>query len=561
MAESVKERIERHNSILAELKKKRLPHETGWRDLSRFLLPAHGLYDSEKPGERSPRKLESLDSRPRKNLSNFAAMMHSGHTSPARPWFKITTEDPDLMDFAPVRDWVSFVEKLFYQAYRKSNFYASVHTGYIELAGFGVQAMLQEESWESILHFATQTIGTYWIAQNHQGVVDTLYRKFSMTARQMAARFGKDNLSSHAKSALDNKQDLQEFNVIHAVEPREFYDPRKVDNSNMPFVSCYFEDGENNRELPDNFLREGGYHDFPFRVARWETFGNEVYGTSLGLDVLPDIKQLTAVIRTQTTSIHKELDPPMALASGMKDRLNLMPGTQHPGLLNQQGEPLAKPVYSPNPNLQHGVALRQDIREAITEGFFNDLFLFLIQRPNMTATEVAERHEEKLLLLGPAIERQQSEFFNPLADRTYGILDRNGYIPPPPRELENKELKVEYISLLAQAQKQVGTQAISSTTQFAAGLSQFWPDALDKINPDEAIDAWADLSGSEPKMINTEQQVLEIRQTRAEQKQAAAMNEAMMNAAQAGKTMSETKINPDERTALTDVAAAMGGAQ
>jgi hypothetical protein len=553
MKESLTERLNRYRSTLEEMKRQRKPHEPGWKDISRLLMHANGLYDGEKPGEYVPRKSEALDSRPRKYLGNFAAMMHAGLTSPARPWFKLTTEDPDLIKYGPIRDWVSRVEAQMYQAYRKSNFYSSVHSGYLELTGFGIQCCFLEESFETLLHFCPQTIGTYWIAQNDYGMVDTVYRTFAMTARTMARRFGKENLSTVVQAALE-RNELQFFRVFHVTEPRERFDPRKKDKYNKPFVSCYFEEG-----TQDAVLREGGFDEFPYLTARWETLGNDPWGNSPGADVLPDIKQLTAVIRTQTTAIHKELDPPMAMGGTMKDRLNLMPGTQHPGMLNPQGELLTKPIYSPNPNLQHGVELRNDIRDAIQAGFFNDLFIFMLQRKDITATEVAERHEEKLLMLGPAIERQQSEFFNPLADRTFGILIRNGFIPPPPEAIQDQELKVEYISLLAQAQKIVGINSVDSMVQFTGNMSQIWPDAIDKINPDMAIDIRADLIGADLRMINAASVVNKTRQARADAQQAAQMNEAMMNAAEAGKTMSETKINPEQRTALTDAAEVMAG--
>jgi hypothetical protein len=540
------ERTRRYRRTLAELDLQRKPYESEWKDLSRYLLYRRGLFDGDRPGRAASRRSESLDSRPAKSLRNFAAFMHAGLTSPARPWFKLTTQDPELMEFGPVRDWVFGVEQAMYHAYRKSNFYSTVHTGYLELIGFGVGCIFEEEDDESFIRFHPLTIGEYWIAQNHRGAVDTLYRRFSMTARAMAQKFGREKLSHAVKTALDRK-DLTWFDVVHVVEPREQYDPRRMDRNNLPYASAYFE-MNGTHEL----LWNGGYHEFPYLISRWETTGNEVWGAGPAHDVLPDIKQLTAVIRTQTTAIHKELDPPMALGSGMKDRLNLMPGTQHPGLLSSAGDIQAKPIYQVRPDLAAGVTLRQDIRQAIMEGFFNDLFLFLLQRPNMTATEVVERHEEKLLLLGPAIERQQYELFNPLTERTFGVLMRSESLPPPPEELQGQELKVEYISLLAQAQKVIGTQAVDSAVQFAASMASLWPEVLDKINADEALDVRSDLIGVRPGIIRTDAQTAAMRKDRAQKAQAAAADQSTMNMIQAGKTMSEIKTGED-RNALIDM--------
>jgi hypothetical protein len=165
---------------------------------------------------------------------------------------------------------------------------------------------------------------------------------------------------------------------------------------------------------------------------------------------------------------------------------------------------------------------------------------------------VVERHEEKLLLLGPAIERQQYELFNPLTERTFGVLMRSESLPPPPEELQGQELKVEYISLLAQAQKVIGTQAVDSAVQFAASMASLWPEVLDKINADEALDVRSDLIGVRPGIIRTDAQTAAMRKDRAQKAQAAAADQSTMNMIQAGKTMSEIKTGED-RNALIDM--------
>ncbi|MEW5726178.1 MAG: portal protein, partial [Thermodesulfobacteriota bacterium] len=183
--------------------------------------------------------------------------------------------------------------------------------------------------------------------------------------------------------------------------------------------------------------------------------------------------------------------------------------------------------------------------------FFNDLFVFLLRRPGVTATEVVERHEEKLLLLGPVIERQQSELLDPLIERAFGILERSGRLPGAPPEIQGHDLKVEYISLLAQAQKLVGTQAVQSVLQFVGGAAAIDPRVLDKIDLDEAVDVYAEMTGVPPRVVRADEEVEKLRAERAESSRRDQAAQAALAAIQGAKSLSETKTG--ERNALTDL--------
>lgn len=544
MNEAVKPYAER----LTEMKNKRLAHEAEWRDISDFLLSRRGLFNGEKRESAATRKSKALDTKPLKALRNLAAMMQGGLTSPARPWFQMRHPDPDLNEFGPVRAWLDYVERILYQAYSKSNFYASIHSIYTELAGFGTACLYVEEDWKKYIRCEPLTIGTYWMALDGQSRTDTVYRAIWMTARQIKQRFGVT--PEKVRAALDANKPLEEFEVIHAVFPREKRDPDKVDAENMAYESVYFMNGGDY-----DLLRKGGYEDCPFMVPRWDVVSGDVYGFGPGADVLADLKQLTLVSKDVVRAIHQQLDPPLLVPGGFKDRISMAPGA-----LNEYqgptGSDAVKPLFQHQARVDHSLLIKNDLRDAIETGFFNDLFIFMMSRPNVTATEIVERQEEKLLLLGPVIERQQAELLDPLTDRVFGILMRKGLFPPPPRELQGQELKVEYISLLAQAQKMVGTQAVQSAISFAAGAAQLDPQVLDKVDLDEAVDVYGELVGVPNRVIRSDDAVKKLRQQRAMQQQAQQQQEAALASVQAAKDLSG--IPADGNNVLSQM---MGGGQ
>jgi hypothetical protein len=201
-------------------------------------------------------------------------------------------------------------------------------------------------------------------------------------------------------------------------------------------------------------------------------------------------------------------------------------------------------MFEVNLNMQH---LREDIidtRGRIRESYYADMFLMLANDPGgqMTATEVAERHEEKLLMLGPVLERLHNELLSPLIDMTFermvdaGML--TGPLEPPP-EMQGIDLKVEFVSILAQAQRAVAARGMDRLLGVVGQMAGAWPEALKKINPMQVVDEYAELYGVNPEIINDDEAA---GAAMAAQQQQAASQAAMASApdmAGAAKTMSE----------------------
>lgn len=536
----------KYHDRLKQLENGRTEWESQWKEISEYILPRRGKFDERQANKGEKRHSKIIDGRPTKSILNLAGMLQGGLTSPSRPWFRLGLPDPDLMEWGPAKEWLKAVERIMYQAFSRSNFYGAVASVYVELIGFGTGCNYMEEDFNNYLCCQVQTAGVYFLAVDDRGRVDALYRKFPMTARQMIQRWGETACSNDVVQAVKHTP-FQYFDVVQAVEPRKKREVKKLDARNKPYASVYFEYG-----CDDKVLSESGYDEFPFQAPRWDVSGADVYGRGPGMDALPDVKMLQDITKGLIMGVHKELDPPLQIPSELKHRLSLLPGA-----LNYTGrENKVETIYHVKPSLREASELREQVMEAVREHFFNDLFVYLMNRANVTATEVAERHEEKLLLLGPVIERQEAEFLNPIIERAFGILGRAGMLPPPPEEIQQQDMKIEYISLLAQAQKQVGTHAVEKVLSFAGQAASFDPTVLDKIDFDQAVDVYSDLVGVPSRIVRSDDQVAKLRAQRAQQAQAQQHAREMAGMIGAAKELGSIKT--DEPNALTEL---LGGTE
>jgi hypothetical protein len=536
-------------------------YNNNWRDhqkeISQYVWPRKGRFlDMDiKPNDGKKRHNDVVDGTAIRALRVLAAGMQGGLTSPARPWFRLALADRDLMKYAPVRIWLEEVRRRMLFVFSKSNFYNVTHSIYGELGGFGTAAMAILSDYSSVIRCYPFTAGEYAVAVDGRGRVNALARVQSLTVAAVASRFGTKNMSVTLKAMYDNKQYDEWVKIGHVVEPNYERNPDGLFAKDMPVASVYFEYGTGDTE---KLLEMSGYKRFPIMVPRWDVTGSEVYGRGPGMDALADIKMLKKMREKKLIALDKVVDPPMIAPSSLKDE----PKTVVPGGVTYvdviQGQQGFAPAYEINPNF---AAIGSEIREvqiAIRECFFEDLFLMLANtdRRQITATEVVERHEEKMLMVGPVIERIQPELLDRAIDRTYDIMDEVGLLPDPPSELHNMELEVEYISLLAQAQKMMGITAIEQTAGFVGNLAAVKPEVVDKFDADEAVDQYADMVGISPKIIVANKDVREIRRARAQQEQMMQQAEATERSIAGAKTLSE--IDMGENNALTNL---LGGQQ
>ena len=522
-----------------------------WKEIAEFISPESGRYlmsDTEKQNKHNTgAKLHDkiLNSTASDAVSILAAGLQSGLTSPSRPWFVLTTQDETLAEVDSVRQWLHDVRQQMLDVLSTSNFYSAVHTIFQELPTFSTACIFMDEDAEKLVRFRPLTIGEYLLANDNQLKAKVMYRQFVFTAYQMVEKFGVNNVPEEVRLAYENEQKDNTYEIVHVIEPNDGFT-----NDKRPYLSYYYV------LTADKFLSESGYHSQPFAAPRWMVIGTDTYGRKgPGMKMLGDIKMLQTLEKKEIKAIDKMIDPSMNVPADMsKKAADLRPGGQN--------------VYDPTggskgitPTHMVSVPIEQvsrkimTVEERIRRGFYNDLFLAILgSDKNMTATEVVRKHEEKLLMLGPVVEALQTELLDPIIDRVFDLMLRNGILPEIPQEMSDQDIKVEYVGILAQAQKIVSTTALEQTAAFIGNLAAVKPEALDKLNVDELIDQYSNSLGTPPAIIHSDDEVAEIRAAKARAAQAAQMMQNAQVGAQAAKTLSEADTGTNN--ALTAI---MGG--
>ena len=547
VAESLREQMERRLSIL------RNDRDSTWlteyRELSEQIAPDMGRFPGDDANDGSRKDQKIINGTARSSLKILASGMFSGMTSPSRPWFKLATPDSGMMEFGPVKQWLQAAEVAMQDVFAKSNLYNVLPTLYGEMGLFGTGAMFVMPDEQEFVRFYRFTAGTYMAATSSRQTVDTMYREFKMTARQMAQQFGRDAMSSTARSCLDRNPDHW-IEVCHAVEPNDLRNPAMKDNRNMPVRSVYWEKSGDR----DKVLRQSGFQSNPMMVPRWDVSGDNVYGTGPGSVAIGDTKALQLLEKRKLQMLEKGVNPPMGAPASLRgQRASILPGDITYVDSTNIGQSFA-PLYQVDPSWFGGIRSEIDAHEErIRSAFFVDLFLMISQLDDVrTATEIAARKEEKMLMLGPVLERMNDELLDPLIDRVFsmmveqsrprwdGLLPGSPMLPPPPKELMNIDLKVEFVSILAQAQKSLGVAGIERAVGFAGNLAGIYPDVVDKIDFDQAVDEYAAMLGVPPTMVRSDDDVSAIRKGRADAMAQQQQMEQMGQAIQGAKLLSET---------------------
>ncbi len=518
-----------------------LPH---YRELTDFLAPRTARYltiDTNK-GQRSNQKI--INATATKSIRTLKSGMHAGMTSPARPWFRLMTENSDLRDSGNIKQWLYIVEEKMRVALAKSNFYNTMPMLYGALGTYGTTSFMIIEDDETLFRCYAFPTGSYCLALDGTLRVDTLYRKLPMTVRQVCMTFGYGNCSKMVQTAYDKGDYTTVIEVGHAIEPNDKHDPSSMWSKDKKIRSCYWETGSKDKDI----LQQKGFDLYPAPSPRWDIFApDDIYGYSPGMDALGAVKGLQLYERRKAQAVGKMVNPPMLADSTLRTTgssiieggityIDNLAAQQHAGL---------RPAYQFNPQIGE---LRVDINEICQEIrglFYEDLMLMFSSsdNPQQTAREVEERHGEKLLVLGPVLERLGNELYDPAIKLVFDIMMKKGEFPPPPEELQGQALKVEYTSVMAQAQKLIGTASVENVTAFVGNLIQIgFPEAGDILNADEAVREYASMYGTPPTMINSPEVVKEkraLKQKAAQAQQMAEMLPSLSQGATAAKTLSE----------------------
>lgn len=543
-----------------------------WQELGRYIFPRRTRLFTTDVDRGTRRNQNIIDSTGGLAARTLRSGMISSFTSPSRPWFRLTTLDPDLAKRESVKEWLYDVTWLMSETFLRSNVYNSLSTVYGDIGVFGTGAMLIEESFDKVIHTYPFAIGSYYIFADDRLKINGFMRDFRLTVRQIVEKFGVkqgstdidwSNISALVKGLWDRGTTEAWIEMSHAIIPNPEWDPRSMFSDKKKYLSVYYERGSlgGQYSLSDldttKVLQKRGYDKFRVLVPRWEVTGEDVYGTYCpGMEALGDIQQLQMMERRGAQALEKLINPPMVGPSALRGaKATVLPG-DITYLDVRDGQQSFTPAYQINPNFQQLESKEEQIRGRIKKCFHEDLWLVIsnLERGQVTAEEIRALQQEKLQEIGPVVDRLNQDLLDPLIDNTFDIMMAQGLIPPPPPELSKMPLKVEYVSIMHQAQKALAAAGIERFWDFATKIREAEPDnpnALDKVNIDELIDRYGDALTTPPGVIRDDDDVAQMRDQR---QQAAQQQQQMAQMEQASKTAKNLAGAPtDQPNALSDL--------
>ncbi|WP_298069429.1 portal protein [uncultured Mailhella sp.] len=569
--------VSKLNRRYEQLRTDRAGWDSAWRDLSELFLPCRWRSDSDNTAHLSPKIATRLvNSAGVLAMRTLAAGMQGGMTSPVRPWFRLVLKgEQDGRGESGVNAWLDEVTQTMQVLFHQSNFYTAVHGLYADLGTFGTGLLIETADADGI-HFHLVRAGEYVLDINGRGEVDTFFRHISMTARQIVDLWGRgENVPQYILSAADAMAgSTARFDVVHAVYPRKDMKAGQVMGpESKPFASVYFLPGGSGASSVGSrpsVLDEGGFDMFPAFAPRWDINGSDVYGRSPAMDVTPDCRMLQAMTRTLREMQHKIADPPLVADSALKSfGVRLAPSALNYVDTTRTGMTPVTPIHQPEPAaLNFTMQGIKDVERIIYDGLYTDLFRMLIDddRRQITATEIQAKQQEKMMLIGPVVERLHKELLEPLIQRTFALMRDWGALPEAPEGMDGTALDVTFESVLAQAQRMTATSAIDQGLAFVVQAAQADPSVMDTLDMDAMSKAYLDRIGMPGSCLRDEDDIAALRQQRAEaqaqqeaQQQAAAATQQVSDVAAAAKNLGQAPTGADGQTLLGTILGGLGG--
>lgn len=534
-----------YKQLSASLLKYRGNWESFWQDVSERCFSDQSEFNTTtSPGTQKTQRI--FDSTAAMAVNRSASAIVGLITPKSERWHTLTTDDTDLNKSQNVKRYFDDVTRiLFANRYAaKSGFETSNYQAVRSLMGFGTgQITLNESPSGSGIIYQALFLGDMSYGVNNFGVIDTAQREFKFTKKQAIQQWGEDNLPEKIKKC---KGDVQ-HEFLHIVHPNEDYDPFSIraDKRQYKYVYLFKEDME-------NILEEGGYYTFPFPVCREMTSPNEIYGRSPAMQMLPEIKGLNEMRKTNIKAGQLMVTPPLitpsdgvagvgSLGAGPMV-VNFRPGGITKGGVNAQGQQLIHPMNTGvRPDI--GEQMINESRRIINDSFYLSLFQILVETPTMTATEVLARTQEKGILLAPTAARLEQEYLGPMIERELDILQRQGKLPEIPGELieAGGEYTIKYESPLTKAQRAGQLIGMQETINMAMSFAAIDPSALDRINIDEAIKQAAEINNTPASIVRSDTETETLRKGRQQSQQQQSLLEQAPALAGAAKDLAQAQ--------------------
>lgn len=549
------DRTELARSLLrrfAGLEEARRPWVSSWQELTGYMLPRKNSFASAGSGQPTRGRAGDeriFDSTPLHSLELLASSLGGLLTNPSLPWFDISVKDRELGDADEVRAFLQAARERMVALFNSEDtgFQAHVHELYLDVALLGTAVMYVEADPTTVVRFSARPLGEVFVAESARGQVDTVYRRYEISARQAIQEWGA-GCSDEVRAKGEDRPD-EPVEVLHAVFPRSNRDPAGFGAANFPFASVYME------VKTEHVLEESGYLEMPYMVPRWAKAAGETYGRGPGQTALSDTRVLNAMARTALMAAEKMSDPPLMVP----DDGFLGPVRSGPGGLSyyragstDRIEPL--PV---NVDLRAAEEMMSGRRESIRRIFLGDQLA--PEGPAVTATEAVIRQAEKMRVLGPVLGRLQTEFLSPLIKRVFRIMLRSGELPPFPRDLSPRDLEVRYTSPVARAQKQYEAQGLAQVMEYLSPLVGSGDPfgIMDNFDTDRVARHVAELFNTPSDYLKSEDGVAHIRAQKQQGASGAQTVSTLANAAAIAKTLSEAYT--DRPSALTELWGLLAG--
>ncbi len=488
--------------LQAKLSGDRSTVETTWQEIADFTDPGNNAFFDARRQQGEQRTDRIITSQPIAALGKGISAMNSTVTPSSTPWSKLSTFNQEILKDKESMEWYDTVsDLLFKKRYSTNSYFANENYMCLEsIMKFGTGVMITEDLKNGNIGYRCGFIGEFYFMENKHGIVDYVIRKYRRTARQAAQMFG-NNLPEIILKAVE-RDPTQEFDFLHCVKPNEDKISNRDDFKGMKY-SSYHIACENNY-----FIEEGGFRTFPFHIGRWTVAPNEVYGRGLGWTLLPEVKMVNAIASTDLSARHLALTPPLLVANerGLREP-NLTPGAVNWGALDMNGRPLIVPF-----NAQNNINVADDtlnrLYELINDISLVSLFQILVDAPQMTATEVLQRAQEKGILLAPPTSRLQTEFYSTMIEREIDILDFNGALPPASDLMQQIgiQYEVEYnapINLMQKAGKALATERF---IQSIIPIAQYDPKILNRIDWNEYVKIMQEVQGVDASLVRSDEE-------------------------------------------------------
>lgn len=531
------------SSVYQDLLSERSDWEAEWRQISDNILPGRGIYQTyAKPRKRKLTNPKIVNPIAEMALYVLTSGMHSGLTSPSREWFRLEWEDAKIDKVEPLKAWLQECHDILNADLHRSNFYSVINSFYVEHTGFGTGCMYVGEDTftdETPFRFELLTAGEYSFATGPHGKANVICRTIVKTPRQVVEQYPKTvSAELHARVAINaagiDRRDVVLLEYVVKEKYKNFAYTRVVYEyqGSAPATdpdrgAVDLGDSPGQGKSP---LEISGFHEFPYPISRWGTIGSDVYGIGPGARAIPYVKRLQEMDKTFLMSAHKSAQPPHNIPARMRGRENLLPGGRN--YYSNPNEVITAVDQARSEN-QSLLLATERLEATIKEIFFNDIFLTASRDPNaspLKATQVNVQEQEKMLRLGPVIERLQHEFLQPVIERCFNIELRKGRFPELSPELSEiaGDYKISLVSPLATAQRSMAMSGINAFMGTIGQYAQFDQAVMDNVNPDAAAREIADINGVDYGILRPQEEVDGIRQQRQQAQQAQQQKEEAM---------------------------------